>query len=367
MSDSTRRVAVVGYFASARSAEGDSKEFGGQTAKCRMLRDWLQSLDAIAYSEIDTYRWKTNPLRLFSRTIREAKRADVVLMALSENGLRMIMPILLRLRSYFGFRLGYVVIGGWVTKRCEEDFAFLRKLGELDAIFAETTSMADDLRAQGLENVHYVPNAKKLEVLAEPVKIDASSRPLPVCVFSRVCREKGVTTAVEAVARVNSEHGATEYFLDIYGPVADDYREELDCLLELHSDSVAYKGSVPAGESVGVLNRYLLLLFPTRYYGEGFPGTIVDAFSAGVPVVTSDWRNARSIVEDGETGLIYGFDDPDGAYETLEKCLNEPSEVCRMRRRCLQESIKYAPDRANEPIWDFITNASNMPLRQNKG
>lgn len=355
MSDSTRCVAVVGYFASARSAEGDRKEFGGQTAKCRMLRGWLQSLDGVAYAEVDTYRWKKNPLRLFSRIIREAKRADVVLMALSENGLRMIMPMLLRLRSHFGFKLGYVVIGGWVTKRCGEDSEFLRKLGELDAIFAETTSMADALRVQGLGNVHYVPNAKKLEVLAEPVEIDVSSKPLPVCVFSRVCREKGVTTAVEAVARVNSERGEAAYFLDVYGPVADDYREEFDRLVELHSDCVAYKGSVPSGESVGVLSRYfLLLLLPTRYYGEGFPGTIVDAFSAGVPVVTSDWQNARSIVGDGETGLIYEFDDPEGAYATLGKCLDDPSGVCRMRQCCLEESAKYTPDKANEPIWDFI-------------
>ena len=355
MSDPIRRVAVVGYFASARSAEGDSKDFGGQTAKCRMLKEWLKSLAGVDYAEVDTYRWKKNPLRLFSRAIREARRADVVLMALSENGLRLIMPLLLRLRNLFSFRLGYVVIGGWVAKRCEEDSMLLRKLRELDAIFAETTSMTNDLRALGLENVCYVPNAKKLEVLSEPVKVDPSARPLPVCIFSRVCREKGVTTAIEAVARVNSERGRPEFFLDIYGPVADDYREEFGRLLELHSDCVAYKGSVPAGESVGVLSRYLLLLLlPTRYYGEGFPGTIVDAFSAGLPVVTSDWQNARSIIEDGETGFIYGFDDPDGAYATLVKCLDDLNAVSRMRRSCLEESAKYTPDKANKPIWDFI-------------
>lgn len=44
MSSAIRRVSVVGYFASVRSAEGDSKDFGGQTAKCRMLRDWLNEV-----------------------------------------------------------------------------------------------------------------------------------------------------------------------------------------------------------------------------------------------------------------------------------------------------------------------------------
>lgn len=354
MSSAIRRVSVVGYFASARSAEGDSRDFGGQTAKCRMLRDWLESCDGVDYSEVDTYRWKKNPLRLFFRTIRESRRADVVLMALSENGLRLIMPLLLRLRPVFGFRLGYVVIGGWVAKRCEEDSSLLGRIGKLDAVFAETTSMADGLRALGLDNVSYVPNAKKLEVLAKPAEVDVSARPLPVCVFSRVCREKGVTTAIEAVARVNSERGDTEYFLDVYGPVAEDYREEFDYLLAAHADCVAYKGSVPVGESVGVLSGYLLLLLPTRYYGEGFPGTIVDAFSAGVPVVTSDWQNARSIVEDGQTGFIYGFGDSEGAYAILDKCLGDPEMVVGMRGRCLEESAKYTPGKANEPIWAFI-------------
>ncbi|MDD6556651.1 MAG: glycosyltransferase [Collinsella sp.] len=354
MSSAIKRVSVVGYFASARSAEDDSKDFGGQTAKCRMLRDWLKSCDGFDYSEVDTYRWKKNPLRLFFRTIRESRRADVVLMALSENGLRLIMPLLLRLRLIYGFRLGYVVIGGWVAKRCEEDSTLLRRLSELDAIFAETTSMADSLRNLGLDNISYVPNAKKLAVLAEPAEVDVSVRPLPLCVFSRVCREKGVTTAIEAVARVNSERGSTEYFLDVYGPVAEDYQDEFNSLLTAHSDCVAYKGSVPAGESVGVLSGYLLLLLPTRYFGEGFPGTIVDAFSAGVPVVTSDWQNARSIVEDGQTGLIYGFEDQEGAYATLNKCLDDLEKVVGMRKRCLEESAKYTPDKANEPIWSFL-------------
>lgn len=354
MSGTLKRVAVVGYFASARSAEGDSKDFGGQTAKCRMLRDWLRALDGVEYAEVDTYHWKRNPLWLFARAIREARRADVVLMALSENGLRLMMSLLLRLRGRGGFKLGYVVIGGWVAKRCAEDTSFLAKLGELDAIFAETSSMADELRRLGLGNVSYVPNAKALPALDEPEVVDVSARPLPVCVFSRVCREKGVTTAIEAVARVNAERGRAEYSLDVYGPVADDYREEFDSLMELHRDSAAYRGSVPAGDSVGVLSKYLLLLLPTRYYGEGFPGTIVDAFAAGVPVVTSDWQNARSIVEDGKTGFIYGFDDPDGAYTTLCRCLEDLGSVVGMRRRCLEESVKYTPDRANEPIRDFI-------------
>ena len=356
MSGSNIRVAMVGYFASARSAEGDSKDFGGQTAKCRMLRDWLLSLDGVKYSEVDTYRWKRSPLRLFSRVIREAKHADVVLMALSENGLRLIMPLLLSLRRTVRFKLGYVVIGGWVAKRCGEDPALLNKLEELDAIFAETSSMADELKTLGLGNISYVPNAKKLAVLSRPTDVDVSARPLPVCVFSRVCREKGVTTAIEAVARVNAERGRAEYFLDVFGPVADDYRKEFELLLERHQDCAAYRGSVPAGESVGVLSRFLLLLLPTRYYGEGFPGTIVDAFSAGVPVVASDWQNARSIVEDGRTGLIYGFDDADGAYSALSKCLDNIDAVIVMRANCLKESAKYTPEKANEPIREFIFN-----------
>ncbi|MFR3494185.1 MAG: glycosyltransferase [Blautia sp.] len=53
---------------------------------------------------------------------------------------------------------------------------------------------------------------------------------------------------------------------------------------------IRYKGMVPFNQSTEVLKNYDALLFPTYYEGEGFAGTIIDAFAAGLPVIASDWK-----------------------------------------------------------------------------
>jgi glycosyltransferase involved in cell wall biosynthesis len=48
-----------------------------------------------------------------------------------------------------------------------------------------------------------------------------------------------------------------------------------------------------------VLRDYFALLFPIYYIGEGFAGTAIDAFSAGVPVIASDWKYNSEVIKEG--------------------------------------------------------------------
>ena len=71
---------------------------------------------------------------------------------------------------------------------------------------------------------------------------------------------------------------------------------------------VSYGGKVPFDKSVDILKNYFALLFPTYYDGEGFAGTLIDAFSAGVPVIASDWKYNAEIVNE-KVGIVYSAKD----------------------------------------------------------
>ncbi|HEY8362617.1 MAG TPA: glycosyltransferase, partial [Tissierellaceae bacterium] len=79
---------------------------------------------------------------------------------------------------------------------------------------------------------------------------------------------------------------------------------------------------------------------PTYYEGEGFPGTIIDAFSAGVPVIATDWKYNKEIVAHGENGYIYK-----GEIEELVNILRQlaqnPDELLKMKKNCIKEAEKY--------------------------
>lgn len=110
--------------------------------------------------------------------------------------------------------------------------------------------------------------------------------------------EKGIGDAIIAKRHVNELLGKKVFLLDIYGPIVKEYEETFSRLNEMFPEHINYCGVVSSGMPADVFKQYFLLLFPTYYQGEGFAGTILDAYAAGVPIVASDWHYNSEIVND---------------------------------------------------------------------
>lgn len=65
--------------------------------------------------------------------------------------------------------------------------------------------------------------------------------------------------------------------------------------------NIELKGFLSNQEVKKIIANSKALILPTRLY-EGFPMTIVEAYSVGTPVICSDLGNCRCIVEEGVTG-----------------------------------------------------------------
>ena len=111
-------------------------------------------------------------------------------------------------------------------------------------------------------------------------------------------------------------------------------------------DYVRYKGAVPFDQSVAVLKNYFALLFPTRYFTEGVPGTIIDAYAAGLPVISAKWESFADVVAEDETGYGYDFGDQKAFHQLLERCAIEPAMILQLKENCLNEAKKFTPENA---------------------
>lgn len=67
---------------------------------------------------------------------------------------------------------------------------------------------------------------------------------------------------------------------------------------------VELRGFVPNSAARALMGQSKALILPTQWY-EGFPMTIVEAFSAATPVICSDLGNAGSLISDGVTGFKF--------------------------------------------------------------
>lgn len=82
-----------------------------------------------------------------------------------------------------------------------------------------------------------------------------------------------------------------------------------------------FRGFVPNAEVLKIVAKSKALILPTQWY-EGFPMSIVEAFSVGTPVICSDLGNAGSVVKEGITGAKFKSDSQESIVEALNRCKN---------------------------------------------
>lgn len=329
---------VIGHF-------GYNKNLlNGQTVKTKIITSELEKkLGSNQVLKIDTGGGALSYLKLPFQIFGALRKCKNVIILPAKNGLRVIAPILVLENILFKRSLHYIVIGGWLSDFLKDRSLLAKFLKCFDCIYAETEELKRSLEKQGFTNISVMPNCKELAILDEPELIFNNETPLKLCTFSRVMKEKGIEDAVSAVQCINHKHGETVYTLDIYGQIDSEQIEWFNKLQNVFPDYIKYCGSVPYDLSTKTLKDYFALLFPTRYFTEGVPGTIIDAYAAGVPVIYSRWESASDVIKEGVTGLGYTFANIDELELLLDDIYKEPRKFNDMKKNCLKFAYKYIP------------------------
>lgn len=332
------KIAIVGHFAEGRLF------LDGQTIKTKVFADELKKvIGSKKIKTVDTNNWKYNPIALIIKSFLSIKNCENLIILPGQNGLKVLVPMFLLLNKLFNKKLHYVVIGGWLPELLKVNHRLRRYLSRFDGIYVETHTMVKSLRKLGLKNVVYLPNFKRLDIIEEKQLVYLTEKPYKLCTFSRVMKEKGIENAIEAVKAINEQYGENVYTLDIYGQIDEGYRKRFESLIKDFPDYIKYKGFVNFNESVSVLKDYFALLFPTYYEGEGFPGTILDAFAAGVPVIATNWRYNGEVIQDKSDGLLYDYKDTSKLNLILDTVQKNPEIINKMRVKCIIRARQYLP------------------------
>ena len=336
-----KRVCVCGHFGFGHEL------LNGQTVKTKILAEAItREFGPEDVLPVDTHGGAKMLLKMPVQCLKMLRSCRHVVILPAQNGLRVIGPLLNALNLVFRRGLHYVVIGGWLPHFLEKRPLLAKILKGFDGIYVETSAMRIALEKQGFRNLHVMPNCKDLTALTESELVYNTAEPYRICTFSRVMREKGIEDAVEAVKAVNAHFGRTVYTLDIYGQVDPGQTEWFDNLKSTFPEGICYRGVVPFDGSVEVLKDYFALLFPTYYEGEGFAGTIIDAFCAGVPVIASDWKYNAEIVTDQYDGVLVTPRDVESLTAKLIEICNHADDWNNMKRNCLKKAQRFRPESA---------------------
>lgn len=341
-----KKVCVIGHFGFGENL------LNGQTIKTKIVTTELdKQFGTDQVVKIDTHGGAKALLSVVLQMIKAFRECDNIIIFPAHNGIKIFVPLCNSINRFFNRRLHYVVIGGWLPEFLKKQPRLSKRLKTFHMIYVETNNMKKLLEDMEFKNVVVMPNCKRLNIVSEPEKC---TRPYLLCTFSRVMKEKGIEDAVNAVITANKELGEIVYQLDIYGQIDPNQTDWFENLKGTFPDYINYRGLVKFDQSVEVLKSYFALLFPTYYVGEGFAGTAIDAFSAGVPVLASNWKYNNEVVKEGLNGGIFEPKDVEELTKRLIGMANNPEPWLDMRQQCISDAHIYEPDNVMKTLLNEI-------------
>ena len=115
-------------------------------------------------------------------------------------------------------------------------------------------------------------------------------------------------------------------------PQLEKYASELKVSDRVHF--LGYRKDVAA-----LLQASDVFVFPS--YREGLPVALMEAMSAGVPVVASRIRGNVDLIEDGVNGFLCDPDDADGFADKIRMLLDDPDLAAEFRNNGLEKIKGY--------------------------
>lgn len=336
-----KQVCVCGHFGFGENL------LNGQTIKTKILAAELERvLGSDQVLKTDTSGGIKALFRLPFTVTRCMRRSKNLVILPAYKGLRMLSLIITIDRLFIKHcTVHYAVVGAWLPSFISNKPLLRFNIHHaVDYIYAETSTMKRQLAEVGFTNVLVMPNCKQLNIIEPDQLQTVHQKPYRLCTFSRVMRMKGLAEAASVIEEINKEAGETIYTLDIYGPVHPADKDWFDEIQSTFPSEINYRGVVEFERSVDVLRDYFMLLFPTRFPTEGIPGTLIDAYAAGLPVLSAKWNSFSDIVDEGITGWGFELDNWIEMKQRLVQLADEPERAERLRLNCLTKAKALEPE-----------------------
>lgn len=335
---------------------GTPEQFGGELTKNRNI---IKRLHDCNYNVrvIDTFRCSRSFMRRMSVILRLLYRIIFCHRStfVFSSSLGNVYPML-KIMFYIPikYRTIYWGIGGVFSAKVHANVFDSKYLASLHRIIVEGDKMKRELADAGLHNVTVMPNFKEIKSLPDIKKYDDGK--IHFLFISRIMPQKGTDYILQCARRLNESGFEDRYIIDFYGTIDGEYSVSFgEQLAKL--PNVDYCGSIDLcdWDNFGVLARYHFMLFPTYWHGEGFPGVIIDAYIAGVPIIASDWNFNEEFVVNDCTGIIIPTHSVDDLYRAMKDVIDGRCDIAAMSSACRERLPMYDVDNVlSEEVFEEI-------------
>ena len=309
---------------------------GGTRVSMRLLLEGLARREDVEVRVISVPPVRRRPVRgalAFAgqlwRALRWSGRSDVVTLHLNPTALPVYGPAIsaiARLR-----RTPWLIrtFGGVCFL---DEFGPLRRaicravLRAAQMYLAQTHQQVRMARDRGVGCVAWYPTSRPMAALPAP---DAGqSGPCRRFVYvGHVRHAKGIPEIIAAAEALSDD-----VTVDVFGP----FRAGTTRAIFDGCRKVRYGGELSPDQVIATLWRYDALLMPTRLETEGYPGVILEAYCAGVPVIATRCGAIPEIVDES-CGLLTAPGDAAGLRRAMTRLMSDEALYRRLRQGVRQK------------------------------
>lgn len=318
---------------------------GGTTVLFKQLSDELAAYPAIHTQVLNTAREPTRVLssfltavRVLFGMIRYVPRADIVSFHASVTGALLFAPAVHFLCWAFRRKWIFRGFGGdfdtW-HRQASVIATQLFKMSVLraDALLFERQSSTGYFQRFTHRPVYWYANSRRFREVSESSAATECLHAQRFVYVGHVRQEKGIQEILDAAERIKNE-----IVIDIYGPLSQHFACE-----NLRTPNVSYKGILEPTQVVPTLRQYDVLLLPSYWEGEGYPGVILEAYCAGIPVIASRWGGIPEIVSD-RSGILIEPRNSQSLADAMNKLIMSPTLMRDLRKGARAMAGKFASE-----------------------
>ena len=336
------RILVFGNFGYLKN------DLNGQTVKTRSVYNLLnKNLIGNVYSfDTSSLYFKKRKVFIF---IRELIRCNKLVYIPALKNLKYLLPIIYCLSKLFFFKIIHIPVGGRHNDFLKKNRIHRFLLSKIEVNLPETKKEVNELNLKfNYINVDYLPNFRIHNYM--PQIVENKTKFFRICFMARVTPLKGI----DAIIRLSNwlllnPVQDKEIIIDLYGPIEEGYKDVFFNKIK-NITMLNYLGVVQPTDVYSTFSNYDLSVLPTKYPGEGFPGSVLDSYTSAVPVIVSKWRHLPEFVKHGKTGFIFNLDNEEEFYNYVKYLILNPKIVYNMKLNAFEESKLYSEKTA----WEIL-------------
>lgn len=342
-----KNVLVLGYFGY------ETNQIDGQTIKTRNFYNLLEKeFNEFDLNYFDTQKINKNKYQVI-KLLFLILTSRIIFLLPGENNLNKLLKILMIISSIFNKEVYLVAVGGWLPEYIEHKKNLFKSFKKIKLFFVESKAMLIKMKIIGFENVNVFPNFRIHNFESKDIIVSNDEFKIIFC--ARIMKEKGYDYLFDLGRYFlkNSNKFKKKIIIDFYGPLdKKDSEEFLNKIKEFNF--ITYRGIIDPDKVFNVVSRYDVNILPTYYEGEGFPGTIIDSYIAGVPMIISNWKDLPEYVVERETGFIFDLENRESLYSKVLEIANDEDLNKFMKEKSLTYSNQFSEDKARKILKEKI-------------